>query len=111
MSDFYQGDPQELMHGAVKIRGLHNQLVELRGRFKNAHHGLTESIQTDHIGRSRQEYGDNVLGQWDALHGSLQQIYETLQKSGVDMAEVDRKGGAKLASNGPGGGRIDLSFM
>ncbi|WP_433731962.1 hypothetical protein ACQP0C_07780 [Nocardia sp. CA-129566] len=109
MREYYQGDPQELMHGAVKIRGLHDQLVGLRSQFQNAHNGLTENIQTDHLGRVRQEYGDNVLSQWNDLHGSLQQIYETLQKSGVNMAEVDRRGGAKLMVNDPGGGRINLS--
>jgi len=109
MSEHYQGDPQELMAGAVKIRGLHDQLVGHRSKFQNAHHGLIEAIQTQHLGRVRQEHGDNVLGQWNELHGSLQQIYEALQSSGVDMAEVDRRGATKVMVNEPGGSRINLS--
>ncbi|MGF6883188.1 hypothetical protein ABIA39_005152 [Nocardia sp. GAS34] len=128
MSEYYQGDPQQLMDGAVKIRGLHDQLVGLRSQFQNAHNRLTEDIQTPHVGAVRQQYGDNVLGQWNQLHGSLQQIYETLQSSGVNMAEVDQSGAAMIVNqpggglvggpgggpvggpiDGPGGGRINLS--
>ena len=125
MSITYTGDPTRLQKGANDTAACLGELESQLRALSNVQDALQSAVQSQHTGQSIYNALGNAWHKGKTLAGTLQNIIDQLQKSGVHVdtqdlsgkAQIDAKqaliggDGATVGSWAGASGKIDASSL